>query len=139
MGSAAAAGTMACRAHAGRVACTRAYVIAAYRQLARRQARSYARPIGSYRRHRRPCLGHPKRYPLAGKRIDVPPGIADQEHPAGDSAGNSLPEWAGPAICVAAEALASLPRSCGNSLSCSSNGTRRALSTATPTRLSRRG
>src|SRR5215211_9543259 len=43
VGSAAAAGTMASRAQAGRVACTRAYVIAAYRQLARRQARSYAR------------------------------------------------------------------------------------------------
>ena len=40
VGSAAAAGTMACRAHAGRVACTRAWVIAAYRQLAWRQARS---------------------------------------------------------------------------------------------------
>jgi hypothetical protein len=40
VGSAAATGTMACRAHAGRVACTRACVIAAYRQLARRQARS---------------------------------------------------------------------------------------------------
>jgi len=42
-------------------------------------------------------LGHPERYPLAGKCIDVTPGIADQEHPASDSAGDSLPEWAGPA------------------------------------------
>jgi hypothetical protein len=40
VGSAAAAGTMACRAHAGRVACTRACVIAAYRQLAWRPVRS---------------------------------------------------------------------------------------------------
>jgi len=42
-------------------------------------------------------LGDPERYPLAGKRIHVTPGIADQKHPASDSAGYSLPEWAGPA------------------------------------------
>jgi hypothetical protein len=39
-------------------------------------------------------LRYPERDALAGKRIDITPGIANQQHPASDSAGNSLPKWA---------------------------------------------
>jgi hypothetical protein len=63
------------------------------------------RPIGCDRRHCRPCLRHPERYPLAGKRIDVPSGVADQKHSASDSVGDSLPEWAGPARSCGGEGV----------------------------------
>ena len=135
MGSAAAAGTMACRAHAGRVACTRAYVIAAYRQLARRQARSYAcgRSAPTADTAARACA----------IPSDIPSPVSASTYPPASPTRSTLPATrlatrcrSGPAprTRVAAEASASLSRSCGNSLSCSSNGTRRGLSTATPTR-----
>ena len=90
------------------------------------------------RRHGRPGLGEAERDALAGQRVDVAGGVADQQHPAGDPARGTRCR-SGPAPSTRErpaprQPLAPARGSCASRSSKSAAGRR--PSTATPTRSS---